>query len=295
MSDDRSLDESIINLLDDAVALLRQRLQAMTVPINYSKDEEEERAFVILAVTLLAFACYSAAESMRVLIRSGVTLQLPTLVRQQFEAAIAALYICVIKPQKARDFILLDDFERFDLTTEADLSTARKREIEEECRQTLQRFPDLLRGVKNGAEILSGKLPIDRKTMKSIRGRLDFPNVREMMRALEKHDPGFSGALYTIVFRFGSLTAHPNILSLRRIFSHWDRGTPTTPSLDLREPGTLDFTLQGVNCVVGLGMILDRIVDAPDLERAQWTDVQSRQGTLGAALKASSRTEWQST
>lgn len=116
-----------------------------------------------------------------------------------------------------------------------------------------------------------------------------------MMRALEKHDPGFSGALYTIVFRFGSLTAHPNILSLRRIFSHWDRGTPTTPSLDLREAGTLDFTLQGVNCVVGLGMILDRIVDAPDLERAQWTDVQSRQGTLGAALKASSRTEWQST
>jgi len=41
-------------------ASFRQRLEKISVPIVYAEDEQGESTFVIVAVTLLAFACYSA-------------------------------------------------------------------------------------------------------------------------------------------------------------------------------------------------------------------------------------------
>jgi hypothetical protein len=255
------------------------------VPADRPAPEED---YVRLAVVMLAFACYSAAETIRVLMRTNVTWHLPTMVRVQFEAAVTASYIVSIHPKKARDFILLDSFDRLDLAREADLSAQRKAELEAECRETSRLYPDVIKRLKNGAEIMAGKIAIDAKAMKAIRDKLDFPDVRAMMKELEKKDAGFSGGLYTIVFRFGSLTAHPSIISLRRIFNHFDGVSPTTPSLGLQEPGAPDYTLQGLSNVIGLGMILDRVAHLRPSEGRDdaWKSVRQRQEELVKELHA---------
>jgi hypothetical protein len=133
-------------------------------------------------------------------------------------------------------------------------------------------------------------LSIDAKVMKEIRDKLDFPDVRAMMKELEKKHAGFSGNLYTIVFRLGSLTAHPNIISLRRIFD-FDGVKSTTLTLDLREAGAPDFTLQSINHIVGLGLMLDRLAELKSTETsdAEWSSFRQWQDELVKELHATDK------
>lgn len=286
MSELARLSSEIYDLLDRATLLLRDRLSHVRIPTHVHSDDQLEERYRRVALAMLSFACYSAASTMRVLVRSDVTLQLPTLLRQQFESAVTAVYIEIINPKKAQDFILLDAFERLDLSREADLSAERRASIEAECRETLQEYPDLLRRLKNGQEILAGKLPIDAKVFKAVRDKLDFPDVRSMVEALQKTEAGFSGSLYTIGFRFGSLTGHPNIIALRRLFDGWDGTGSPALNLDLGEPGAPDFVLQGLSFVIGLGHMLDNANGAAAEQRNDWTEVETEHVALIARLHA---------
>jgi hypothetical protein len=85
-----SLEDRIRCLFEDATECLKQRLQSVALAIPTDPTEED---YVRLAVVMLTFACYSAAEAIRVLARANVTLQLPTIVRVQFEAALLLRHI----------------------------------------------------------------------------------------------------------------------------------------------------------------------------------------------------------
>jgi hypothetical protein len=67
-----SLEYRILTLFEDATELFKQGLQSVSLPVPADRPAPEED-YVRLAVVMLAFACYSAAETIRVLMRTNVT------------------------------------------------------------------------------------------------------------------------------------------------------------------------------------------------------------------------------
>ncbi len=98
----------IENIYRDALEQLKSRLESLE---RFPVQEEELDRALSMTVAMLAAGIYSAGCALLNLFNADLGLQMPALVRSQFEAAVKIAYVRS-DPNRARDFIDAEPFER---------------------------------------------------------------------------------------------------------------------------------------------------------------------------------------
>lgn len=258
----------------EGLVLYREMVREYGLHLDWMRQQGPspgERRDQQLTIGLLAISVYNSAKAIISLYDGGQGDASLIFVRSQLEQAAKAEYFAT-RPQRARDFLDLEPFERYKLAEKYKVKESLRATIVSECKNAVKRNPKLL---LHQSKTTKGS---SRADFLAIREALNPPDMQGLLEANK-----WSFDLYVTVFQFGSLGIHGSINELRNYFDVDDNGTISfQPEVDLAGPP--DYLLQSMAYV--LGFIGKIAVWFPGFNRDQEVrELYDRHKALDAKLK----------